>query len=140
MILHCNYEELNALKTGAKAILGGDPEGGSSVIAPPEERARVEALVPRLKGDLSLGTLADLVAVSAAVDAIVQSLRVEMEAVVVRTHAAHEGAVAAYFDFAHALSVSQRLRNMRDEMEALIEVVTGASADEETAKGFRFPD
>ena len=75
-----------------------------------------------------------------AVDAIVDHLRAEMEVMVVATHAADEDAVAAYFDFAHALSVGHRLHQMVAEMEALIELVTGEPADTEVARSFRFPD
>jgi hypothetical protein len=75
-----------------------------------------------------------------AVRAIVEFLRAEMEATVLATHAADESAVAAYFDFAHALSVFYRLHEMVTEMEALVELVTGEPADAETARTFRFPD
>ena len=62
MILHFNYEEIQALKAGARAYLGhvGAP-AISAVMAPSERRAQVEALLPRLSGgDLSLSTLDDL--------------------------------------------------------------------------------
>jgi len=140
VILHCNYEELSALRAGARSVLEGDAAAEYGVIAPPERRARVEALLPRLNGDLSVETLAELRSVATGVDAIVAELRAEMEAVVGATHPADEGAVAAYFEFAHALSVSLRIRQMRMEMEALVEVVTGRPPDEETARTFRFPD
>jgi hypothetical protein len=63
-----------------------------------------------------------------------------MEATVVATHAAGEEAVAAYFDFAHALTVAHRIEELSDEMSALIELVTGHPPDDETARSFRFPD
>ena len=55
MILHFNYEEIQALTAGARAYLGeaGAPEP-SAVLAPSEGRARVEALLPRLVGDVSV--------------------------------------------------------------------------------------
>ena len=56
------------------------------------------------------------------------------------THAAGEEAVAAYFDFAHALTVAHRLEELADEMTALVELVTGRPPDAETARSFRFPD
>lgn len=140
MILHCNYEELRALRSGGRYLLEGDAEDSSYVMAPPEHRARVEALLPRLDGDMSVSTLADLRAVENGVSAILDFLRAEMEAMVVATHAADEGAVAAYFDFAHVLTVSYRLHELSSEMEALIELVTGQPADAETALTFRFPD
>ncbi|GMV03881.1 MAG: hypothetical protein AMXMBFR53_01630 [Gemmatimonadota bacterium] len=140
MILHCNYEEITALTAGGRSFLEREPDARGRVLAPEEGRARVEALLPRLVGDLSLGSLAEVWGVALAVDAIVEHLRAEMEAVVVTTHAADESAVAAYFDFAHALSVSHRIHEMVAEMEALIELVTGDAPDTETARSFRFPE
>lgn len=141
MILQCNYEELRALKEGARVILasteGADP---CPVAAPPEERAEVEALVPRLEGDVTVRTLSEQRALEGAVRIIVQCLRTEMETVIAATHPAHETAVTAYFDFAHAHAVLGRLEEIGSEMEALIEVLTGTRADEEVASGFVFPD
>jgi hypothetical protein len=91
-------------------------------------------------GDLSLGTLEELRKAQTGVAAIVESLRVEMETAVLATHPADESAVAAYFDFAHGLVVAGRLRDMAEEMEALIELVTGESPSIESARSFRFPD
>ncbi len=140
MILHFNYEELTALRAGAETLLDREGESGGGVLAPPEERAHVQALLPRLHGDIALETLDELRAVKLAVDAIVVSLRVEMESLVVTMHAADEGAVAAYFDFAHALTVAHRLGEMASEMEALIELVTGSPVTHESARTFQFPD
>ena len=141
MILRCNYEEVEALKGGARALLdrtsGASPVG---VIAPPESRARVEALLPRLKGDLSVSTLAELRAVRIAVEAIVEHLREEMEAHVLAAHAADESAVNAYFAFAHALTVASRVREVGEEMEAIIELVLGDDPSAEALRSFRFPD
>jgi hypothetical protein len=110
------------------------------VLAPPESRARVEALLPRLKGDLSVSTLAELRAVRVALEAIVEHLREEMEAHVLASHAADESAVNAYFAFAHALTVASRVRELGEEMEAIIELVTGDSPTPEAVRTFRFPD
>jgi len=140
VILHFNYEELTALRAGAEAFLDREGDVGGGVLAPPEERARVQALLPMLQGDLSLSTLEELRAVKTAVDAVVAALRAEMESLVVTMHAADEGAVAAYFDFAHGFAVAHRLRGMASEMEALIEVVTGSPVTGESARTFQFPD
>lgn len=140
MILHCNYEEIQALTAGGRSLLEGEAEMPASVLAPPESRALVEALLSKLVGDVNVPSLAEARGLLLAVDAIVDHLRAEMEAVVVATHAADEGAVAAYFDFAHALSVSHRLNELVVEMEALVELVTGEPADAEAALTFRFTD
>jgi len=141
VILRCNYEEVEALRGGARALLDRpSSSSSSSVLAPSESRARVEALLPRLKGDLSLYTLSDLYALRVALDAIVEHLRVQMEAHVLATHAADEGAVNAYFAFAHAITVASRARELGEEMEAIVELVTGGSPTTDAIRTFRFPD
>ena len=140
MILHCNFEEIQALKAGGSSLLEGGAEGSSCVPAPAESRARVEALLPLLVGDFDVESLADARGLRVGVAAIVDHLRAEMEALVVDSHAADEGAVAAYFDFAHALSVSHRLDELVAEMEAVVELLTGESADDGAGLAFRFPD
>ena len=140
MIVHCNYEELTALKAGGRSLLGGEVGGAYSVLAPSESKARVEALLPRLEGDFRLTSLQEARAVTMAVEVIVEHLRAEMEALVLTTHAAGEEAVSAYFDFAHALTVSHRLHESAVEMAALIELVTGRPPDAQTERTFKFPD
>jgi len=140
VILHFNYEEIQALKAGARAYLGEEVVAPAAVLAPSETRAHVEALVPRLVGDLSLSTLAELRIVRTAVNAVVDGLRVQMESTVLATHAADEDAVSAYFDFAHAYIVAHRIGELAEEMEAMIELVTGGPPTEESARSFQFPD
>ncbi len=140
MILHCNYEELQALRSGAETVLRGDGPEGFAVAAPPRSRARVEAILPALRGDVSLSTLAEQEACEDAVRTILAVQKAEMDAAVVATHPAAEIAVAAYFDYAHTRSVLGRLEEMGRHMRALIEVVTGAPADEQAALTFAFPD
>lgn len=140
MILRCNFEELGALRSGATGLLRGRPEVSSAVVAPPEGLQEVEALMPRMDGDLSVETLADQRRVLKGVAAIVSQLREEMDTSVLATHPADETAVSAYFFYAHALSVLKRLTELGQEMEALIEIVTGAPATDEMAATFRFPD
>lgn len=141
MLLRCNYEEMTALAHGARAFLARDPgEGGGVVAAPPRSRAAVEALLPRLAGDVAVETLADQRVVEAALRTIVEYLHEEMDAVVVATHAADEDAVAAYFDYAHSLTVLSRAREMGREMAGVIELVTGAEPTPEVALTFQFPD
>ena len=140
MILHFSFEALSALKAGADAFLDGEGVITGSVLAPPESRYRIEELVPLLHGDVSLSSLAELRGIQVAVNAIVECLRAEMEFVVVSAHAADEGAVSAYFDFAHSFTVAHRIGEMADEMTALIELVTGGSPTPEAAHDFHFAD
>ncbi len=140
MIVHCNFEELTALKAGARQMLDGHAPERGVVAAPPEEREQVAALLPRLSGDWSIETLAEQKTLLSAVAAIVDTLRVEMETTVTTTHPANEGAVSAYFDFAHAFSVLSRLEEIGQEMVALIELVNGGPVTDELATEFVFPD
>jgi hypothetical protein len=141
VILHFNFEEIQALRAGARQYLGDVGEHPTSaVLAPSEGRAHVEALVTRLSGDLSFSSLAELRVVQHAVSELVKNLQVQMESKVLATHAADEDAVSAYFDFAHGLTVSSRITEIAAEMEAMIELVTGEAPSEEAARTFRFPD
>ena len=142
MLLYLNYEEIQALRAGAHACLDRDTGMGerATVLAPSMRRAAVEALLPRFDGDLSVATLDELREVLMGITAIVERLRAEMQAVVLEAHPAHEGAVAAYFDFAHALVVQARARDMVAEMEALLELVTEGAVTQEAARSFEFPD
>ena len=79
MIVHCNFEELSALKAGAHQVLEGYAPEQGMIAAPPEERERVTALMPRLGGDFSVTTLAEQRSLLQAVATIVGILRIEME-------------------------------------------------------------
>ena len=52
----------------------------------------------------------------------------------------YDSAVSSYFLYAHALSVLHRVVELGQEMESLIEVMTGAPPTPELAATFRFPD
>jgi hypothetical protein len=140
VILYLSYEEVQALRQGALSFLRDEGSGACAVAAPPAARAEVSAFEERLVGDLDVNTLAQQRSIASAVSAIVECLRIEMETAVGETHPAHEGAVAAYFEYAHSLSVLARLREIGGEMEALIELVTGRPADAESASTFQFSD
>ena len=140
MIVHCNFEELTALKAGARQVLEGYVPEQGMIAAPPEERERVAALMPQLDGDFSVTTLREQRSLLHAVTTIVETLRVEMESLVTANHPAHEVAVSAYFDFAHAFSVQARLNEVGREMEALVELVNGDPVADELARDFVFPD
>lgn len=140
MILRCNYEETTALKVGARTFLESGERDDLAIAAPPAAHVSVNALVPRLVGDLTITTLRELRTVETAVVAIVDCLRIEMEAAVAASHPADEQAVSAYFDFAHAFAVRSRIREMGQEMEAVIELLTGTPPTEEQVREFVFPD
>lgn len=139
MILTCTFEEIGALRHGASHLLGERSRGRLPVAAPPMGREEVEALLPRLTGDLALETLAEQRQVLQAVAAIVDYLKEEMDLWVMTNHPADEAAVSAYFLYAHALTVLARLSEMGHEMEALIEIVTGSPATPQVAATFHFP-
>lgn len=140
MILTLNYEETRALRSGAANLLSGEGGGQCAVMAPPEAVALVERLVPKLEGDLSFQSLQEMRATQRAVDAILECLRSGMSEAILATHPADESAVAAYFEYAHVLSVAGRLEEMADEMKALIELVTGEPVTAESVPAFEFPD
>ena len=141
MILNCNFEELQALVSGADLLLAGagDPSQ-SAVVAPAEALAEVELLRPRLNGSLSIDTLARQQSVRGAVAAICEELHDRLEEKVVEYHPAHEEAVLLYFDYAHAIAVLSRLDEMGAEMRGLIELMTGSPPTTATAAGVTFPD
>ena len=140
MILYISYEEARALQHGARSFLGDETQDMCSVAAPPAARAEISALVERPAGDLDVDTLAEQRSLTLALSSVVDCLRVDMEALVGNTHPAHEGAVEAYFHYAHALSVLQRMQEMGSEMEAMIEVMTDLPVDGVAEASFHFPN
>ena len=140
MILWCNYEEMQAVRFGAEACLSSEAESDCAVAAPPAVRADLEQLLNTLEGDLGVATLQDQRNLRRALEAVVECLRSEMRSAVVHAHPAHESAVAAYFDYAHAVVVLKRVVELGEEMEALLEVLTGREATPELAASFQFPD
>lgn len=141
MILYCSYEELMAVQAGASLALDR-PEGwgGARVMAPPEIVADLEALLPRLSGDLSISTLADQQHVRRAVSFILEELTEQMDAAILEEYPAAEKAVLSYFDYAHVLTVLDRLKRMEVEMTGLIELMTGQPPTPETAASVSFED
>lgn len=141
MILNCNFEELRALAAGAELLLTGDRHGSEGgIVAPSSAVAEVEQLIPRLSGDLSIGTLAEQRTVRKAVAAICDELHERLEEKLIQFYPAHEEAVALYFDYAHAFGVLTRLDEMGAEMTAMIELMTGQAVTQEAAASFAFPD
>ena len=139
MILYCTFEELSAMSAAAERVLAEAGSGSTVVVAPPEIVADVEALLPRLDGDMSLTTLAEQQSVARAVTYIVAELKQRMDTAILEEHAASEFAVGAYFDYAHALTVQDRVIRVGAEMSAMIEVLTGRPPTAEITRTFEFP-
>jgi hypothetical protein len=140
MILRCAYEELTAMTTTAQQALAASPWLGAAVIAPPEALVHLENLVPRLTGDLSLETLAEQQALEQALGFLVSFSKDRMDALIVEQYAESEDAVNAYFDYARIVAVRQRVREIGNEMAALIELMTGSPPTMETARRVTFGD
>lgn len=140
MILHCTFEELSALSAGAERVLAEAGSGASIVTAPPEVIADVESLVPRLVGDISVMTLAEQQSIARAVTFILAELKQRLDAQVLDMHPADEFAVQAYFEYAHTLTVQDRVMRLGAEMQAIIEVLSGAPATSDLARNFTIPD
>lgn len=139
MILDYTFEELRALETGANRVLAsGADESSVGVAAPPEAVAHVAALQARLGEVIHIETLAEQRAAEQAVEAICREFRDHMDASILEYHPAHEESVAFYFDYAHAYAVLGRLREMGDEMSAIIELMTGEAPSEEAAREVTF--
>jgi hypothetical protein len=140
VILHCTFEELAALSAGAERVLAEASGAGVAVAAPPEVVADLEALGPRLTGDLSITTLADARGIARAMLYVLSDLKARMDSLILTENPASERTVQAYFEYAHVLSVEDRLRRIADQMAALIELMTGAPPTELTARTMAFPD
>jgi hypothetical protein len=141
VILHCNFEELRALSAGAEVVLGAAVGSSDSPVAAPSEAvAQLEMLVPRLTGDLSVATLAEQRQLRGAVALICETLHARMNEQILAYHPAHEEAVLVYFDYAHTRTVLDRVDRMGAEMGAIIELIAGEAATEETARTVSFSD
>jgi hypothetical protein len=140
MNLHCNFEELTALASTAERVLLAHGHGDVSVAAPPLALADLEALAPRLAGEIAIPTLHAQRSVQRALEFALDELRARMDFLILQQHAAAEDAVGAYFDYAHVLAVLDRTRRIGGEMTMLIELMTGRPPDQDTARSFSFPD
>jgi len=139
VILHCTFEELSALNAGGERVLAEASSGGG-VAAPPEVIADVESLLPRLNGDISINTLAEQQSIARAVTFILAELKQRMDGQILNAHPADEFAVQGYFEYAHTLAVQDRTTRLGAEMQAIIQLLTGAPATSETARHFTIPD
>ncbi len=141
MLVRCTFEELTALTTAAeRALLAAASGGNVSVAAPPRELDDVEALLSRVDGDFDLDTLAQQRSAARALDLILDSLRERVDSTILEQFVGAEDAVIAYFDYAHVLTLRDRVRRVGEQMEAVIELMTGALPTEEAARNTTFPD
>ena len=140
MILHCTFEELSALAAGTHRVLAEADEAAVLVAAPPQVVADLEALAPRLTGDMTVTTLAEQRSIARAAAYILTDLKQRMDATIIAEHPASEATVQAYFEYAHVLAFDDRLRRLGEEMTAIIELMTGGKPSEESARTVTFPD
>ena len=141
MLVRCTFEELNALTTGAEqTLLAASCGGGVGVAAPPRELAEVEAILTRESDDLALDTLARQRQVARALQLIVDTLRDRVDAAILEQYVGSEDAIIAYFDYAHVLTIWDRVRRAGEEMAGVIELMTGNPPTAETAATISFPD
>ena len=124
MILHLSFEELRAIASAGELIVAGEMPG-AGVVAPPEWSDRVEALLPHLTGDLSIGTLEEQRSVRETLGLMVGEMHRRLDRQVIETFPAHEESVSLYFDWAYARSVLERLDRMGAEMEAIADLISG---------------
>lgn len=139
MILFLSFEELSALGASAEHVLAAGTQAGG-IVAPPQFLAEIELFTQRLAADVAVETLDDQRGMQRIVEHLLAGCRARLDEMVLRTHAADEGAVAAYFEYAHVLTVSRRLRAIGDEMSALVELMTGDDPDSDAARRFSFPE
>jgi hypothetical protein len=138
VILYCTFEELAATTAGSNRLLAAVSAGDHPVIAPPQAAADLEFLVPLLTGDITVATLHEQRRIQRALAYLVSDLGIRMDDAIITHHPAAEDAVLAYFDYAHVLSMLDRIKRMGVEMEAIIELATGAPADDAVATSFTF--
>jgi hypothetical protein len=140
LILHCNFEELAAVTAGARHCLAVAAGGVASQPALDVVLDDVDALLPRLTGDISIQSLEEQESVERALIHITEQLRERMDQILLEQFVGAEDAVAAYFDYAHVLTVNERVRLMGIEMAALAELLTGQPVAAEAARNMHFPD
>jgi hypothetical protein len=132
MILHCSYEELTALDAAVERVLDAIDRGG--VAAPPDVLPDLEELAPRLEGDISIETLDEQISIQKAVEFLLAGARERTDTFILDEYASAESAILSYFEYAHLLTVLDRVRQIGHEMRSIIEVMTGRPPDEATGR------
>ena len=140
MNLHCNFEELTALASTAERVLMAHGAVEIAVAAPPRALADLEALAPRIAGEISIPTLHAQRSVQRALEFVLEEARARMDSIILDQHPGAEDSVAAYFEYGHILAILERTRRIGHEMSLLIELMTGNPADDDSARSFSVPD
>jgi hypothetical protein len=135
MILRLSFEELTALNELAGRIL--HDHSGGHVLAPPESMAVLVERLP-LTGDLSVQTLADQRRLMEALGAMLAHAKQQMDSLIVDQYVGSEDSVTAFFDYANVLAARAKLAAIGQEMEQLMEIVTGETPSEDV--DMSFPD
>jgi hypothetical protein len=137
MILKISFEEMTVLNSATERLLSSQDGGG--IAAPPEVLAALESQLP-LGGDVSVLTLSEQRSLVRALDYVLDHLKRRMDALIVDLYVGADDTVNAYFDYANVLTLRARLDPIGREMEAIIELMTGAPPTRETAEQVTFPD
>lgn len=140
MILFLSFEELAALSATAEVVLADHQPPGHGVAAPTRLFADIESFAQSLDGDLVLSNLDEQRCMQRVIEHLRQEARARMDTAVLELHPAAEAAVAAYFNYAHVLTVERRICGIGEEMTALIRLLTSDDPDSETARRFSFPE
>ncbi|CAN5825436.1 hypothetical protein BH23GEM6_BH23GEM6_21740 [soil metagenome] len=129
MILHCDFEELQALNRGAEFVLVARQSRSPSLMLVSDDAiARVDDLRPLLVGSITIADLQEVDSIQTAVQLIARTLQQMMQTAVLEYHPAHEEAVGLYFDYAHVFGVEHRVNDMAAEMHALADLMGSGSA------------
>jgi hypothetical protein len=140
VILYLSFEELSALSAEAERVLAANAAAGHGIAAPPQFIAEVEHFAQLLVGDVHVETLQQQRSMNRVVEFLLERCRGRMERMVIEQHPAAEGAVAAYFDYAHVLSARHRLDAIGTEMAALVDLMTGDDPESDAGRRFSFPE
>jgi hypothetical protein len=139
VILYLSFEELAALGSSAERVLFAHAATGHGIVAPPQLIEDVEQFAQRLTGDITVSSLQDQRSLQLVVKHLLEHAHTQMQEAILLQHAAAEGAVAAYFEYAHVLGVSYRLTAIGDEMAAIVQLI-GDDPDSESGRRFSFPE
>jgi hypothetical protein len=128
VILNCDFEELRALDRGAELVLEARKAGSPLLrLASQETLEQVESLRPLLHGSITVSDLAEIDGIQAAVRLITRTLERMLHEKVIEFHPAHEEAVGLYFDYAHVLTVENRVNRIAAEMHAIADLLNSST-------------